>query len=235
MLCLRLLFIMMRWELMRTLYERGVMQRLVLPQMIFLIWLVVSGAFLPWMLQLHQIMLGLSLAQSSMLVLIRIADSFAGERERSTLEVLLLSPVPDWILVAGKALALLVVALLSFGAAMLFYGIVAVLFTPSAPAVAWFATAFLLGLMVLLTLINVGLMVSWRAPSVQTAQQMLLYPPVAMMIIAGLLAPRMIASLTSSVLSALEPRDLLIISAVCAIGSSLVVWRAFRRGRLLLR
>lgn len=39
----------------------------------------------------------------------------------------------------------------------------------------------------------------------------------------------------SSILSAIEQRDLLIIGAVCAIGSSLVVWRAFRRGRLLLR
>lgn len=194
MLCLRLLFTMVRWELMRTLYERGVMQRLVLPQMIFLIWLVVSGAFLPWMLQLNQIMLGLLLAQSGMLILIRVADSFAGERERSTLEVLLLSPVPDWLLVAGKALALLAVALLSFAAAMLFYGIVAVLFTPSAPSAAWYVTAFFLGLTVLLTLINVGLLVSWRAPSVQAAQQMLLYPPVLVMAIAGLLAPRMISS-----------------------------------------
>ncbi|WP_448543062.1 ABC transporter permease subunit [Roseiflexus sp.] len=151
MRCIRLLYIMARWELMRTLYERGLVQRLVLPHIIFLIWIVANEVFLPWILQTHQVMLGLILVSSGMLILPRVADSFAGEGERSTLEVLLLSPVPDWILVAGKTMALLAIATLSFVTALCVYGIATVLFISSAPPVIWDAMALLIGLTALLT------------------------------------------------------------------------------------
>ena len=234
--CIRLLYIMARWELMRTLYERGLVQRLVLPHIIFLIWIVANGVFLPWILQTHQVMLGLILVSSGMLILPRVADSFAGERERATLEVLLLSPVPDWILVAGKTMALLAIATLSFVTALCVYGIATVLFISSALPVIWYAMALLIGLTALLTLINLGLIVSLQAPSVQTAQQILIYPPVLVISLSGILAPRLFPPhLILSALSVVGWRDLAIISITGAISSFLIVFYAFHRGRLFLR
>ena len=52
------------------------------------------------------------------LILRLTVDSFAGERERSTLEALLVSPVPDWALVAGKVVALESYAVLLLGAVL---------------------------------------------------------------------------------------------------------------------
>jgi hypothetical protein len=71
-------------------------------------------------------------------------------------------------------MALLAIATLSFVTALCVYGIATVLFISSAPPVIWYAMALLIGLTALLTLINLGLIVSLQAPSVQTAQQILI-------------------------------------------------------------
>jgi ABC-2 type transport system permease protein len=112
-----------------------------------------------------------------MLVSSAIADSFAGERERHTLETLLVSPLPDRAILLGKVaaavgygwgttLAALLIALVTLNLA---FGQGQLLLFPPIIAVGGFALSLLgAGLVA-----SAGVLVSLRAASVQQAQQSL--------------------------------------------------------------
>jgi ABC-2 type transport system permease protein len=106
-----------------------------------------------------------------------VADSFAGERERHTLETLLASRLPDDAILAGKVVAavgytwILVIA-------MLVAGIVTVKLTVANPPgvdVPWrlIVGAPLLALLGAIVAAGAGILVSLRAPTVRQAAQSL--------------------------------------------------------------
>lgn len=112
-----------------------------------------------------------------MLVGSAVADSFAGERERHTLETLLASRLPDSAILLGKVLAAV-----SYGwglvLAMLILSLVTVNLTARTDAVLLFPWRFAVGAP-LLALLGAGLaatggvLVSLRAPTVRQAAQTL--------------------------------------------------------------
>lgn len=77
-----------------------------------------------------------------------IADAFAGERERGTLETLFVSPLSDWALVFGKWSAGMAYALLQAAAMMLLASVVVGLIAPPLPPV-WAYLAALLATVLL--------------------------------------------------------------------------------------
>lgn len=120
------------------------------------------------------------------------ADSFAGERERHTLEALLHTPTTDRELLAAKFLTAWVPALAVAGASFLLYGAVAnglawpVLGRPFFPSLTW----LLLGLWVTPGLAALGLgvmvLISSRVRSLQAAHQLgsLVVLPVLVLLVA---------------------------------------------------
>jgi ABC-2 type transport system permease protein len=116
-----------------------------------------------------------------------VADSFAGERERHTLETLLASRLPDDAILAGKVLAAVgytwVMVL-----AMLGIGIVTVKLTVASPPgvqIPWrlLVGAPLLALLGAVTAAGAGILVSLRAATVRQAAQSLNVAILAMVIV----------------------------------------------------
>jgi ABC-2 type transport system permease protein len=114
---------------------------------------------------------------AAMMVMTSVPDSFAGERDRQTLETLLATRLPDRAILLGKLLAatligtliaivVLVVSLIAANAAGDHSGVL--LYTPLEIAAA-FGAAVLGGTIVA----NVGVLVSLRAPSAQAAQRIM--------------------------------------------------------------
>jgi ABC-2 type transport system permease protein len=112
-----------------------------------------------------------------MLVAGAIADSFAGERERHTLETLLASRLPDRAILIGK-----VAAAVTYGwalvMAMLALSVVTVNVSVSAPGLLVFPRPFAIGAPVLALLgaglaASAGVLVSLRAATVRQAAQTL--------------------------------------------------------------
>jgi len=105
------------------------------------------------------------------------ADSFAGERERQTMEVLLASPLSDPAIVLGKISALVVVGV-GMGCAFFVLGYAVLAGTQGEPAWSaftwWVVPAALFGASALATLVAaIGVGVSLRAASLKQAQQTL--------------------------------------------------------------
>ena len=106
-----------------------------------------------------------------------VADSFAGERERHTLETLLATRLSDWSIVAGKVAALLTLPV-AMTMALLVVSFVAA--NIRMQGVAWsfypldslLITVFL-SLLFSLLIIGIGILVSLRAATVRQAQQTL--------------------------------------------------------------
>ena len=106
-----------------------------------------------------------------------VADSFAGERERHTLETLLATRLSDWSIVAGKVAALLTLPL-GMTTALLVVSFVAA--NIRTPGDAWgfysldsLLITMLLSLLLSLLIISIGILVSLRAATVRQAQQTL--------------------------------------------------------------
>lgn len=112
-----------------------------------------------------------------MMVMTSVPDSFAGERDRQTLETLLATRLPDRAILLGKLLATTLIGT-AVATIVSIVGLVAAnvasdqsgiqLYTPL-EFVAGIAAALLAGAMIA----NVGVLVSLRAPSAQAAQRIM--------------------------------------------------------------
>ena len=141
----------------------------------------VLGIIWPWQLgaQFVSGKLAIVLAgfTSSMHVAGVVPDSFAGERERHTLETLLASRLPDRAILLGKLIALIVYGLAA-SAIMLVFGLITaniahghgklLLYSPSTLLNAALTSILVAGLIA-----AIGVLVSLRAATVKQAQQVL--------------------------------------------------------------
>jgi ABC-2 type transport system permease protein len=173
-----------------------------------------------------------------------VTDSFAGERERHTLETLLASRLPDRAILAGKIAASV---LYGWGItlACVLVGAVAINIVHGHGRIIFYAAPvaagiFLLTFLVALLASGLGVLVSLRAATVRQAMQtfsiafLLLFVPL-------FLLPLLPAPVKASLLAGLSKLDFL---AVAAAGAALLVVanavvllvadRRFRRNRMIL-
>lgn len=173
-----------------------------------------------------------------------VAQAFAGERERHTLEALLATRLSDRAILLGKVAAsalygwsvtvvCLVLGLISVNAAHWGGGLL--LYTP----LTWLGAGVLVPLIALLAA-NVGVLVSLRAGTVRQAQQAL--GIVSMVIVFGIgygvqaLPAGLRAALTSALTGSVG-QALVVVAVVLAVANALVLLIAmarFQRARLIL-
>ena len=118
-----------------------------------------------------------------------VADSFAGERERKTLETLLATRLPDWAIYLGKVATALIYSwlfvLLSMITSLVSLNLAGssegIYIFPSLTILAGLFGAILTGGFVA----GIGVFISLRASSVQQASQMLVMPMWALMMVIG--------------------------------------------------
>lgn len=108
-----------------------------------------------------------------------IADSFAGERERHTLETLLASPLSETAILLGKVAAVVSYAC-SLTLIVLLVGLVTVNFADGAAKLLFYPTAIafcgiILSLLTATLTASIGVIVSLRAPTVKQAAQQLAF------------------------------------------------------------
>lgn len=174
-----------------------------------------------------------------------IADSFAGERERHTLETLLASRLPDRAILFGKlfaalaygwglALAALVTSLVSVN---LVYGQGRLLLFPGGT----FLAAALLGPLVTGLIAGAGVLVSMRSPTVRQAYQRLSLSILALVFIPSILLQALPAAWHAPIertLSAIHPAQALItavaVLATLNAGLLAIILSRFQRTRLVL-
>jgi ABC-2 type transport system permease protein len=164
-----------------------------------LVILVVFGVLVPWAAGrlwvesplIHWLWSWLPLVFSAGLV----ADTFAGERERDTLEALLASRLPDRAIIFGKA-----AAVAAYGWAITLFcwisGWLTIWISPGEVTLHQ-APALLLGLPVLSFLAawyvaGVGVLISLRAQSVRQAQQLMSIAMLGSLLLVSLLAGRLL-------------------------------------------
>jgi ABC-type transport system involved in multi-copper enzyme maturation permease subunit len=227
---------MARWESTRLLRTRRRFRRLGWPYAVLLILLVPQGVLFPAVMTAEPAVVTLALWPLAVMFL-PVADSFAGERERSTLEILLLSPVPDWVIPAAKLLVLYVEALLFLAVLLPANMLVSVLAAGGIPDVTWYVAAAALGVALYPLLLSLGLLASWSVSSVQAAQAIVVYVPFVLLVGGGTLLAK-IAS--SAHLSTSAPPDwaapaAILVLGLASVATSAVVLRRFRRHALLLR
>jgi ABC-2 type transport system permease protein len=172
---------------------------------------------------------------------ITIPDSFAGERERHTLDTLLASRLPDRAILIGK---LAVSIAFAWGITLLFLLIglitVNVAFWVSGPHLMSLSTALgsvTLSLLMSVLLAGTGVLVSMRAATVQEAAQTLmaifLVPPMVLQAVALLMRDQLYGFLR-----AIDGRQFLLgtlaVLALLAAGVITTAVARFRRSRLVL-
>lgn len=183
-------------------------------------------------------------------VLPMVADAFAGERERRTLETLLASRLSDRAILFGKVGAIVAVG---WGLILLtrFAGLVALNLVLDGAAILpgggwWAATGG--ALLLCLYLVGVGVLVSLRAPTVKQASQAMFFAafgPLLLVILLSVLAfvvARLLpAAITGPVGDAVEAGGwipLVILAGLATllvpVAPLLLAMRRFRRARLLL-
>lgn len=164
-----------RKSLLRMKSRRFQLVMVLLSPLFLSIWLPWDTG-LPWATGFASLMIALLVPL--LLVGISIPDSFAGERERKTLETLLASRLPDRTILFGKLLACVA---LGWGATLLMLGVSLITLNLThwpgyvlwyAPGVLW--TDLSLSLLMALTVASLGVLISLRAPGVQEAQQILI-------------------------------------------------------------
>ncbi len=166
-----------------------------------------------------------------------VADVFAGERERHTLESLLASRLSNWSIVVGKCAALVT---LSWGMTIISLFVSLVVVNVLAGGHAWsfypldrFLMALLLSLIVSVFATTVGALVSLRAATVRQAQQMISYGIVGLSISVTLLLH---TSFFTHIPMSGDIQMLLIVIACMAIVDVILfalVLALFQRSRLL--
>lgn len=176
-----------------------------------------------------------------LLVGIMIPDSFAGERERKTLETLLASRLPDRAILFGK---LAVAIVYGWGVAIvaLVIGLVVVNVAHWAGEISLYAprvflAGLCLGFLISTLTASAGVLISLRSRSVQEAQQLLmmilLLPPMIAGFVGAALADRLRAPLRSIDGNLVISIALVVIAVLC-IALIWLAMRRFRRDRLIL-
>lgn len=174
-----------------------------------------------------------------------IADAFAGERERHTLETLLASPLSEQAILFGKVAAVVSYAWV-LTLIILLVGLVTVNFVYGNGKLLFYPATIMLGGMVLSLLTatlaaSIGVLVSLRAATVRQAAQQLVFASIALtwlpMFGLGLLPNEWQASLLKSVMSGNATQIFLmivIVLVVIDVGLLLVAMARFQRSRLIL-
>ncbi|MGI5876216.1 MAG: ABC transporter permease [Dethiobacteria bacterium] len=175
-----------------------------------------------------------------------VADSFAGERERQTLETLLATRLPDRAILLGKILAALIYAL-AFTILILVTSLLTLNLAKGTPGLFIYSPLLLLislvgSALTSLLAITLGISVSLRAKSVRAAAQVLNLPIILFFLLLGFGLPALIKTLPANLLqemsqylSLIDPLllaavPLLLLALVDSILLALVV-RRFHRGR----
>jgi ABC-2 type transport system permease protein len=171
---------------------------------------------------------------------VMVPDSFAGERERKTLETLLASRLPDRAILFGK---LLVAIGYGWAAAILalVVGLIVVNATQWTGSIGFYEPQVLLadlclGFLISTLTASLGVVVSLRSKSVQEAQQVLttilFLPPMIAGFVGFALAGRLKGPASSVDVGLIVLIALAVIAALCV----LFIWlamRRFRRDRLV--
>lgn len=169
------------------------------------------------------------------------ADTFAGERERHTLETLLASRLPDWAIFFGKLFAVTIFGWIQSLVAAVVGLIVINLVYPGALALYPVAIAFSIvvyGLLVALVAAAVAALVSLRAATVRQAQQMLSLGLIAIVLGITLSAQALPAPIRQRLTSGADSTTLGlgILALLVILAVVLILWAMtlFRRARLIL-
>jgi ABC-2 type transport system permease protein len=172
------------------------------------------------------------------LIISFVADAFAGERERHTLETLLASRMSDRAILFGK-----VGALLAYGWLMLVVtlalGLVLVDLFPASSHPGFYSLDFLLGILSLAVLVDLlaasaGVLVSLRTQTVRQAQQILSIGTLVVVVGGGILLQRLSSSIS---LSLSDSELFLLIFGVLAVIDVVLLAFAllrFQRAKLIL-
>jgi ABC-2 type transport system permease protein len=187
-----------------------------------------------------------SIATPLMLVATTIAESFAGERERHTLETLLASRLPDRAILFGKLLMSLI-----FGWGMTLFLLVVSLIVVN--ILEWNGSfqmyqASILGINIAASLLvsglvsSLGILISLRSPTVQSAAQtimLMLFMPLLLLQAVVFLLPSFLPQET--IMELLDRMDfntimlvILVVLLAITIGLSLGAWMRFKRSKLIL-
>jgi ABC-2 type transport system permease protein len=211
--------------------------------------IAVIGVLWPWQFGLPFVNSALGVIMTAMTALMYVAgaapDTFAGERERHTLETLLASRLSDRAILLGK-----IVAMIQYGcvtaAVMLVIGLLTVniihgkgellLFSPTQILTALVFTPLASGLMA-----SIGIHVSLRAKTVKQAQQTLSTAVLILLIVPAIAFPTVPQSWQTAALEFVRGPDKAMLAGGIALGMlviQLLLFMAaaarFRRGRLIL-
>lgn len=155
------------------------------------------AAYMPWTMGPRwasgYISLFIAIATPLLLVGITISDSFAGERERHTLETLLASRLQDGAILYGKLfLWVLVGWLVTLG--MLLFSVVVLNLTHYQGQLLFFKpgvffTDLVISLLLAVFVASLGVLISLRSPTVQQAQQTLLGSILLLPLLLGFVPP----------------------------------------------
>jgi ABC-2 type transport system permease protein len=177
-----------------------------------------------------------------------VADSFAGERERHTLETLLATRLPDRAILLGKIMAALIYAWL-FAVLILVTSLLTLNLAKGTPGLFIYSPLLLLvslagAALTSLLAITLGISVSLRAQSVRAAAQVLNLPFILFFLLLGFGLPVLIKALPANLLQEMPQYlamiDPLLLAAIPLLLLALVdsillalVMRRFHRGRLI--
>ena len=173
-----------------------------------------------------------------------VADAFAGERERHTLETLLSMPLADAAIFFGKfAAAVLdgwafavIASLVAAGAVNILHADAAPIF--SAPQV--FAGILVVSLLVTTLLVSAGILVSLRSPTVRQASQTVSILVMAVVLIPAALSQLAPAAWIQAILDGVErvgpvTAGIVAVLVLAAIDATIVIvgMRRFKRANLV--
>ncbi|HEX4946526.1 MAG TPA: ABC transporter permease [Blastocatellia bacterium] len=234
-------------EWKELLLQQGGVRTGLLPMVIIPLGLL--GIMLPWQMGAawvtSPLALGIWAWLPLMLTTSLIADSFAGERERHTLETLLASRLPDRAILFGKMGAVMSYGWgLTMGSVLL--GLVTVNLVHRQEELLLYSWPFLLGIVGVSVLgswlaASAGALISLRAATVRQAQQILMLSIMGLLFVPvyglQLLPDEWRAQLTQALLTIGSPAQLIaaffILLAALDLGLTMAAMARFQRARLV--
>jgi ABC-2 type transport system permease protein len=211
-----------------------------------LVGLLVAGVLVPFNLGVRYVrpetMLVIGMILPLLFVLPLVADSFAGERERHTLETLLATRLPDQAILFGKLAAIVayafILSVLGLAIGLVTVNVAHAEARPLLVSPATLAVTLVEIILVATLVTGIGVLISLRAPTVRQAQQrfsLILFVPMMIPAIVGALPAAMREPLRRMLASGqLTPARLLlavliILNAIILLVSS----RRFQRSKLI--
>ncbi|OWY69199.1 ABC-2 type transporter [cyanobacterium TDX16] len=178
-------------------------------------------------------------------VMALIADSFAGERERHTLETLLASPLSEAAILFGKVITVVIYGLL-LTVIVLLTGLIAVNLTHNTGEILLYPigttlTGIGLGILTATAMASIGVIVSLRSPTVKQAAQQLAFVSIALTWIPLLSLSLIPTQLQTSLLRSAQNTNLthvilivFLVLAIANLGLLFIAIKRFKRSRLIL-